>query len=321
MISLPAMSVLVLLGPQRLNPTVGRVLDDLDLPGPVATVTAGWQEREAEVEELAEALGEAVVNLRLYERAEATFDADAELAAAYRRRQEQLRRLQQVYRLRLDPTLAAARLMLAFEGESWLVGPERKRAIAAVRRLDNQHLGRIRRVHADFEAEIEPLERPAVRRQRAELAELLSGVGTLAIAGGHVAVLLNRLRLFGILELAAGLPVIAWSAGAMALGERIVLFHDHPPQGAGNAEILEHGLGLMDDVVPLPHARRRLDLADRQRISLFARRFAPARCVALDDGSRLVRDAAGDWTAGTGTHRLTPRGKVRQLSPTPGKAR
>lgn len=39
-------------------------------------------------------------------------------------------------------------------------------------------------------------------------------------------------------------PIMAWSAGAMVVSERIVLFHDSPPQGRGNAEMLGPGLGL-----------------------------------------------------------------------------
>ena len=64
------------------------------------------------------------------------------------------------------------------------------------------------------------------------------------IAGGHVASLLNRLALFDVLELAAGKPVIAWSAGAMVLTDRIVLFHDYPPYGSDIAQVLDAGFGL-----------------------------------------------------------------------------
>ena len=78
------------------------------------------------------------------------------------------------------------------------------------------------------------------------------------IAGGHVAVLVNRLRLFGMRALLGHKPIAAWSAGAMALTTRVLLFHDRPPQGAGNAEIFEHGLDLVPDAVFLPHAATRL---------------------------------------------------------------
>jgi hypothetical protein len=80
----------------------------------------------------------------------------------------------------------------------------------------------------------------------------------------------------------------------MTLAERVVLFHDHPPQGAGHAEVLDVGFGVLDaglagaPLLPLPHAARRLRLGDRQRVGLFARRFAPLVPVTLDPGARLV---------------------------------
>ena len=81
---------------------------------------------------------------------------------------------------------------------------------------------------------------------------------------------------------AAAAPVIAWSAGAMALTDRIVLFHDRAPQGPGHPEVYGSGLSVLRDVVLLPHARARLLLDDAPRMAVFARRFAPARCVLLE---------------------------------------
>ena len=47
----------------------------------------------------------------------------------------------------------------------------------------------------------------------------LAAAEALCVAGGHVTILLNRVRLLGLLELAGDLPLIAWSAGAIC-GER-----------------------------------------------------------------------------------------------------
>jgi hypothetical protein len=71
----------------------------------------------------------------------------------------------------------------------------------------------------------------------------------------------------------------------MALGPALVLFHDHPPQGGANAEVLDQGLGLLPRVLPLPHASTRLRLHDPARVALLARRFAPQACLTLDHGS------------------------------------
>jgi hypothetical protein len=93
--------------------------------------------------------------------------------------------------------------------------------------------------------------------------------------------------------------VIAWSAGAMALTDRIVLFHDRAPQGPGHPEVWGSGLSVVRDVVLLPHARARLLLDDTPRMAVLARRFAPARCVLLESGTRLELGADLRWPPGT----------------------
>ena len=61
---------LVLLGPQRLRPTLKDAIACLGVTGRVATVTAGWEEREGEDAELDEHLAGRTVNLGLFPRAE-----------------------------------------------------------------------------------------------------------------------------------------------------------------------------------------------------------------------------------------------------------
>lgn len=155
-------------------------------------------------------------------------------------------------------------------------------------------------------------ERRSLIRHRREVADIIADSSALAIAGGHVAALLNRLRLLDVGGALGGVPVIAWSAGAMAVSDRVVLFHDSPPQGFGNAEVLDAGLGLFPGVVPLPSARKRLLLDDRERIALFASRFEPAMSVTLDERCRLASDGER-YTAGPGTTRLSPEGDIIPL--------
>lgn len=290
-------------------------MDELGIEGPIAAVTAGWQEREADDEELRDHLRGRTRNLGLYRRNEEVFAADPELFAAHRERQDRLKELQRLYRLRLDHALAAARALQLWRGpDPGLLEPERRAAIEGVRALDAHHVTRVAAIDRRFEERWRPAQRPAVARHRRELAAELADCGALAIAGGHVAVLLNRLRLFGVLELAAGKPIFAWSAGAMVLARRIVLFHDSPPQGAGNAEVLERGLKVCPRIVPLPHAARRLRLGDPLRVSLFARRFQPLTPVTLDAGARLIY-AGGQLAAAEGARRLTPQGLLVPLAP------
>ncbi|MEO0652054.1 MAG: hypothetical protein AAFZ65_15380 [Planctomycetota bacterium] len=303
----------VLLGPQRERETLREVVDELGLEGPLATVTAGWEEREAEDAELAAHLGGRTRNLGLYPRAEEVFREDRPVRDLLNERFDRLRQLQTLYRMRLGPLLETARTLLSEQGPHYgseVHGEHVESAIAMIRTLDAEHLDHAARLDAEIAERIGAERRGVLQRHQDELAEVLSDVGGLLIAGGHVGILLNRLRLFGVLELCPDAPIVAWSGGAMVLTDRIVLFHDSPPQGPGDAEIYAPGLGLLSGIVPLPHAKRRLRLDDPARVALFTRRFAPAECVALDAGCRVDRTADGGWRVPTGTHCLTVDGSL-----------
>jgi hypothetical protein len=313
-------SRIFLLGPQRLRPTVVTAVRALGVSGTdlrVATVTAGWQETEGEDQELHDHLVGETTNLELYRRAERVFDRDPEFAAAHRERQSLFRRMQVAYRARLRFAIDACREMGrgAASGDD-VYRTEWSAAMDAVRDLDRAHLDRVREVRAAFDERWRPLERDPVARERDEIRAILDRVAVLAIAGGQVAVLANRLRIFGIGELWGGRPVVAWSAGAMAVAERVIVFHDSPPHGPGNPEVLDLGLGWCSGVVPLPHARRRLLLGDAERVSRTATRFAPDLCVALDDGCG-IEWTGSRWAAWPGTRRLHPDGTVTEMEPAP----
>ena len=295
------------LGPQLRTPNLRSALERAGLGGPVAAITAGWQEREGELEALDSHLGQPVRDLRLYERAEAVFAQEPALHAAYRARQGELRHLQDLYRLRLDHAKAAARELQQAQDGSTAARQALRAAIAALRRLDAGHLRDLRAIHARFEQEWSAERHPLLAGQREDIERTLGRAGVVCIAGGHVAVLLNRLKLFGLAQALRTRPVVAWSAGAMALAERVVLFHDHPPQGAGNAELFEAGLGLLPGAVLLPHAHTRLALDDRERVALLAARFAPAHCYTLDDGD-LLQWHRGRLSAAVGSRRLARTG-------------
>jgi hypothetical protein len=219
--------------------------------------------------------------------------ADAEYASAEREHRALLDDLQQLYLLRLDHALQAVYAMAQRPG-----GYDRTRrmavedALAAVRLLDSTHLAHVRELHDEFYARWRVEDRDAVARHRAEVRALLSGTDCLLVAGGNVADLLHVLHLFHV---APHLParIVAWSAGAMALTARVVLFGDRAAQGPSHSEVYEEGLGLIGGLVLLPHARRRLRTDDLGRMSVLARRFAPASCLVLDDGSRVDLDPGG----------------------------
>jgi len=302
----------ILLGPQRDQPAVHAAVDALAPTGRVATVTAGWEEREGEDRELIAHLSRETMNLGLFPRTEQVFEQDPELFKAMQARNDVLRRQRELYGLRLGPALSVARSLMARrptdDGEDALLEREIDSAIDTVRGLDEHHFQAARAVQAEFEAKWRPLEREAVSRHRRELGRQLSDCSVLCIAGGHVGILLNRLRLFDVSGLVPDVPIVAWAGGSMVLGQRIVLFHDSPPQGAGHAEVFQEGLGIISGLVPLPHASRRLQLEDPLRVSLFARRFAPAICPVLDPGKQIERD--DDSWSGPGVSCLSTDGRL-----------
>jgi hypothetical protein len=288
------------------------VTNRLEIEGPIAAVTAGWQEREDEDEELRDHLGGRTLNLKLHQRAEVVFREDPDLFSLYRIHQNRLKEIRELYQLRLSYAMDAARELQSHARNSSYLESETEAAIEDIRHLDRHHLQPVPEVQAEFMKDSRLPERPSVAQQRVEIGRLLSSCGALAIAGGHVAVLLNRLRLFSLIDMLETQTVLAWSAGAMVLSPQIVVFHDSPPQGAGNAEALDSGLNLFSGLLPLPHARRRLLLSDPLRVALMSRRFESLRCVPLDEGSELIM-TADQWTPMAPAVQLSEDGSLTEL--------
>jgi hypothetical protein len=277
----------VLLGPQRFRPSVRNAVRAVQPEGPVATITAGWQEREPDDVELDGLLDGRTVNLGLYGRWLDVHERDPELATAIRERSEVLDELQSVYTLWLSHAIAAVSELVLRDIQARVAAAALDDAVAAVRNMDRRHVELVDEVHAEFYDRWQPHERQPLAEHRAQVTELLEPCGAVAIAGGHVGALLECLHLFNVAPALAGKAAVGWSAGAMALTERVVLFNDSAPDGRSYSEILGAGLGLCSGVVALPHARRRLALDDPVRVLVLARRFAPAKCVILDDGARV----------------------------------
>ncbi|MGO4341964.1 hypothetical protein [Pedococcus sp. 2YAF34] len=302
----------ILLGPQRFMTTAGTALRSLGVDGPVATINAGWEEREDVVDELDTVLEGRADHLRLYHR---TFDVLAKddvfaaAALAFRDRHDALLSL---YRLRLNHSMEGVYDVVrrtrdssgegrvrgegAGSGEGSAFGAVDD-AVEGVRHVDAWYAAQLKSLYAELDAAA-PLDSSGVIAwHRGEISAALAGCAALVLTGGHVGTLLRALRLFAI-RIPDELPVIAWSAGAMALTERVVLFHDFGPEGAAEAEVYDKGLGRVRGVVALPHARRRLRLDDRDRCAVMARRFTDQHCVLLDDGTALELTPEGGLPRG-----------------------
>jgi Peptidase family S51 len=301
----------LLLGPQRpvinLAPAVARIEPALSS---LAVISAAWQEAENDIDHVRRAVGLPLTDLELYSRAERVFAAEPALAQAYRARQDRLRELQQLYRLRLRQLALAARLTLRADADPAMVAAEQRHAVAQLRALDRHHLGRTEEFHRDFETLYGTS--PAVTRHAAEIAELIDRHDGILITGGNIIVLLNRMRLFGLANLMDAKPIVAWSAGAMVLADRIVLFHERMPQGRRDPEVLGRGLGLVGGTVFLPDPSGRLRQKDPTRMSLMGRRFSPDSCITLDSGS-CVEYRGGRVQYAYAARRIGRAGQLKRL--------
>jgi len=169
--------------------------------------------------------------------------------------------------------------------------------VRVVRGIDRWYLDTVDQLEGDLRASAQAEESEPIQRHRAEVAEGIGAAGALAIAGGHVGLLLQCLKLFDVSP-PPELPVVAWSAGAMSVTERVVLYNDLGPSGVVGSEVWDRGLGRAPRVVAMPHARRRLRMDDPAVLRVLARRFGDARCLLLDDGARVDLGPDGELPGG-----------------------
>jgi hypothetical protein len=304
----------LLLGPQRPTINLGTAVRRAGLDtGTVAVISAGWQEAEGDIDDVRRALEIPLIDLGIYQRSDAVFQADESLLHAYRTRQDALIEQQRMYRLRLRQLTIAARAILRSNGSKDAIAEERRHAISQLRALDRHHLRQIRKLNARFEGLFNVGKHEELARQHAEIRELLSHCNAVLITGGNVVVLMNRLALLGIGQLLGERNIIAWSAGAMVLCDNVVLFHDRLPQGRRDPEMMCQGLGIVPGKVLLPDAKGRLRGGDPVRSSLFSRRFAPAECLTLDNDSYLLYQGE-KLECSDGARRLTQDGAFTSVT-------
>lgn len=298
---------ITILGPQRRTTAARAAVAELIPTGSVATINAGWRERESADDELGEVLGGRMINLQLYRRWSELVAGDAEYAAAERKLTEDLEEQQAVYAVRLFHAIAALDEVLRRDKMPAVRTAAVADGIRAVRALDTWHLAEVARSRHAFYAATMIGERPNVAAHRRELAELVHDSAGLVITGGHVGVLVHLLHVFGLAAMIKP-PVITWSAGAMALSDRVVLFGAHRPAGRRLPEVWAEGLGVFSGALPFPHPRHRLPMHDPYQLALLARRFKGWTCLLFDDGVRV--DLEAGWPPPVGARWITRDGAV-----------
>lgn len=306
----------VVLGPQPGRISLGAGLEALDLPpGPVAAITVGWRETEPVLKEVEQELrqcGREAAPLHIGERVGRVFERDVPLAEAHRALQEGLLAEERLYGARLRRAVETAHEVVRLSVAERYRDPYAEQAWQAILAADRFHVERHAELWQEFRETVGLSERPAIREQREELERLLAGAAAVVLTGGHVAVIRNRLLLLGLKDALAPLPVLAWSAGAMVLTPRVVLFHDRLPGGSAHPEILGHGLSLLPGIALFPDARARLDLADRQSPAELSGRVDPDRAVLLDPGDMVQWDGRS-WSSPDGIRLLSRDGDVETV--------
>lgn len=270
-----------LLGPLSDTVDLAAEVAAFGVDGPVALVTAGWEEGERNDADIDRRLGGGSRNLGLYGRRLDVLGTDAEYAEAERLLRAQLDELREVYLSRLRHALTGVDAQRRRLAEA-----EPEPAIDAVRDLDTAHVAAIEDAYARFYAEHPPHDRPIITAHRDEVASIVEGCAAIAIAGGHVGVLNDCLHLCNLAPLIDARPLIAWSSGCMAVSERIVVVDDSDPAGRPD-EVYDIGIGVARGLVALPAASRRLRAEGPERLAILARRCAPSVCVLFDAGDRL----------------------------------
>ncbi|MFT5684392.1 MAG: hypothetical protein ACI8RZ_005333, partial [Myxococcota bacterium] len=138
------------------------------------------------------------------------------------------------------------------------------------------------------------------QEQRIVLRERILQASLVAIAGGNPSVLLTALRFFdldGVFVEAVrrGVHVYGSSAGAMVMGQRVIIFHDRrrPRQ---EFLLLDNGIGLSRGVQIFPHVHDRLHTEDPFNLAYLSARFRHRLCVGLNAGSTLaLQPHQGEW--------------------------
>lgn len=292
---------LLILGPQRPAPDLPRALAAHGVTGPIAVITGGWRHDEDELDALRRDLpGHKLVHLPIYQWFDEVHAEEPVLAAAYNERQRRIRQYKAAYRAQLGAALDALSATQALmDRDAGLFQPELDFIVQSLRAIDERTVQRVNQIRDELPAAAQPWEYPAARDRHGRIKDALQSCGALLIAGGHVGVLRNRMYFLGLDVLlgnflARGGLLCAWSAGAMTLADRVVLFYDDPPDGRGEAEVLDSGLRLTPGLVYLPHAAQRLRLSDHRRMARLAHRLSPERGVTLENGA-WIEFVDGGW--------------------------
>jgi peptidase E len=133
---------------------------------------------------------------------------------------------------------------------------------------------------------------PAWRAAQARLERRILSANTIMLFGGRLDRLLDALRFFRLRDalgeaLRRGAQIVAMSAGAMVLCERVIIYDDLAATRR-DFQLYDRGLALVRDIQLFPHCTERIQTDDPDNLAYLARRFRHHACVGLNQRSFLL---------------------------------
>jgi peptidase E len=147
---------------------------------------------------------------------------------------------------------------------------------------------------------------PHWRAVRALLESRILEADAVMLFGGSPQKLLAPFRFFdlrpALLEtLRRGATVVASSAGALVLCERMIVYDErNGDPSRRDFRLLDAGLGLVGGLQILPHCMDRIHTDDADNLAYLARRFGSRVCAGLNEGSYLLVDLGGPTATSVG---------------------
>jgi peptidase E len=133
---------------------------------------------------------------------------------------------------------------------------------------------------------------PAWRAARERLEQRILDSNAIFLFGGRLDLLLDALRFFRLRDALAealrrGAQIVAMSAGAMVLCERVIVYDDLAATKR-DFQLYDRGLALVRDIQLFPHCMERIQTDDPDNLAYLARRFRHHVCVGLNQRSFLL---------------------------------
>ncbi len=142
---------------------------------------------------------------------------------------------------------------------------------------------------------------PVYQEIRNLLHERILSANSIFIFSGHSAVLLNRLRFFGLRDtfveaLNRGTNFYTIGVGAEILCEKVILYNKEEEAGSplDRFEFFDNGFGLVKNVQILPQDVNHIDVENKDLLTHIASRFNSHTCVCLDKRSYLFIESQVD---------------------------